>query len=155
VDVFAGPQAFDVERDSGDFVVGKGTGDAAYQLAVVLDDAAMEMTEVVRGDDLLPSTSRQILLYRALGIESRVPAFCHVPMVTGEDGKRLSKRHGDTRLASYREAGVAPERIVALLARWLGIEGASEARPGDLLRSFDLEKVPRGPIVFHAAVLAE
>jgi len=148
VDAFHGRQSFDVAAESGDFVVGKGTGDAAYQLAVVVDDAAMRMTELVRGDDLLPSTSRQLLLYRALGLEARIPAFCHVPLVVGPDGKRLAKRHGDTTLARYFKAGVAPERIVGLLASWLGIDGLHEAHPKDLIATFDLSRIPKGPLVF-------
>jgi glutamyl-tRNA synthetase len=120
----------------------------AYQMAVVVDDAAMGVSEVVRGDDLLASTARQILLYRALGLGDRIPAFCHVPLVTGDDGRRLAKRHGDTTIARYRREGVSAERIVGLLAGWLGIEGVREARPRDLLGRFDLGRVPRGAVVF-------
>jgi glutamyl-tRNA synthetase len=148
VDVFAGPQAHDVARASGDFVVAKGTGDPAYQLAVVVDDAAMGVSEVVRGDDLLPSTPRQLLLYRALDLEP--PAFLHVPLVVGADGRRLAKRHGDTTIAAYRRAGVAPTRIVGALARTLGIDVAGgEAEPRELVGRFDLGRVPKRPIVFE------
>src|SRR5436190_1671390 len=76
--------------------------------------AAMGVTEVVRGDDLVPSTPRQLLLYRALGLTA--PAFAHVPLVVGPDGRRLAKRHGDTRLAALRAAGVSAERLLGLLA---------------------------------------
>jgi glutamyl-tRNA synthetase len=148
-DRLAGDCVFDVAAETGDFVVGKGMGDPAYQLAVVVDDVAMGITEVVRGDDLLPSTARQLLLYRALGLEDRVPAFFHLPLVVGPDGRRLAKRHGDTTIAAYRRAGVRPEQIVGLLARWLGLEGAQEARAGDLVSSFDLDRLPREPIVFE------
>ncbi len=110
----AGEQRIDLKQLGGDFVVWKNTGTPAYQLAVVVDDAAMGITEVIRGDDLIPSTPRQFLLYRALGLTP--PAFAHIPLVVGEDGRRLAKRHGDTRLAALRDAGVKPEALVGLLA---------------------------------------
>lgn len=103
----------------GDFVVAKKTGEAAYQLAVVVDDAHQGISHVIRGDDLVPSTHLQLLLYEALGLE--VPAFAHLPLVRGEDGRRLAKRHGDTRIATYREAGVPPERVLGLLGAWSGL----------------------------------
>jgi glutamyl-tRNA synthetase len=149
-DLFAGDRTFDLAAEGGDFVVAKGArggGDPAYQLAVVVDDAAMEIGEVVRGDDLLPSTPRQLLLFEALGLER--PAFLHVPLVVGADGRRLAKRHGDSRLAAFRAAGVRPERIVGWLAATLGIEAPSEARPRDLVGRLDLEKVPRAPVVYR------
>ena len=77
---------------------------------MVVDDAEMGITEVIRGDDLFPSTPRQLLLYRALGLDAA--AFAHVPLVVGEDGRRLAKRHGDTRLVTLRAAGVKPEALV-------------------------------------------
>ncbi len=107
----------------GDFVVAKGDGTPAYQLAVVVDDAAMGISDVVRGDDLLDSTPRQILIYNALGFARQIPRDWHLPLVVGSDGRRLAKRHGDTRLAYYREQGVPSDRLLALLARWCGIEG--------------------------------
>jgi glutamyl-tRNA synthetase len=145
-DAFAGPQAFDVARSSGDFVVAKATG-PAYQLAVVVDDAAMGITHVIRGDDLLSSTSRQLLLYRKLGLEP--PRFAHLPLVVGEDGRRLAKRHGDTRLAYYREAGVPAARVLALLARWSGLPERPTA--GELVPHFAWGEIPRERVVFTAA----
>ena len=140
-DAFVGARAYDVAAAFGDFVIAKSSTGPAYQLAVVVDDAAMGVTQVLRGDDLLPSTPRQLLLYEALGLTP--PSFAHLPLVVGPDGKRLAKRHGDTRIATYRAAGVAPERLVALLARWsdLGPEDALAAH--DLIPRFDLAKVPR------------
>jgi glutamyl-tRNA synthetase len=91
----------------GDFVVRRADGVAAYQLAVVVDDAEMGITEVVRGEDLLPSTPRQILLYRSLGLAE--PVFGHVPLLVGTDGVRLSKRHLGTTLAELRAAGLGAE----------------------------------------------
>src|SRR5688572_16021097 len=152
-DAFAGRQSFDVSRQLGDFVIAKADGTAAYQLAVVVDDAAAGVTDVVRGDDLIDSTPRQILLYGALGMTDRAPHYCHLPLVVGPDGRRLAKRHGDTRLSYYRGREVPPGRVVALLARWCGIptDDASGLRPRDLVDSFRLESLPREPAVFGPA----
>jgi glutamyl-tRNA synthetase len=147
-DRFAGPQQIDLARLGGDFVVWKAAGTPAYQLAVVVDDAAMGVTEVIRGDDLIPSTPRQLLLYQALGITP--PTFAHVPMVVGEDGRRLAKRHGDTRLATLREAGVRPEALIGLLAWSCGWIQKPEARwPRELLPLFRLETIPHEPLVWR------
>jgi glutamyl-tRNA synthetase len=152
VDGFSGPHSFDVAKELGDFVVAKADGTPAYQLAVVVDDAAMNVTDVIRGDDLLDSTPRQILLYRALGMAEKVPNYYHLPLVVGTDGRRLAKRHGDTRLASYRDAGVSAGHVVALLARWCGFEDiGTEVHPRDLIDSFDLTMIPREPITFDAS----
>jgi glutamyl-tRNA synthetase len=152
IDRVKGNVSFDVARLLGDFVTAKSEGTASYQLAVVVDDAAMGVTDVVRADDLLDSTPRQILLYHALELTERIPAYCHLPLVVGPDGRRLAKRHGDTRLAAYRVANVAPARVLALMARWLGVEGAGDAiLLDDLLKRFKLENVPREPIAFTEA----
>lgn len=150
-DAFAGQKKFDVKRELGDFVISKADGTPAYQLAVVVDDAQMQVNEVVRGDDLLDSTPRQILLYRALGMADRIPRYAHLPLVIGEDGRRLAKRHGDTRIATYRNAGVPAQRVLAVLARWLGIEELpTPISAQSLLDSFRLDRVPRQPIIFTA-----
>ena len=126
---------------AGDFVVQKRDGDPAYQLAVVVDDAAQGVTEVLRADDLLPSTPRQLLLYEALGLSP--PRFAHVPLVVGGDGLRLAKRHGDTSLRHFRSRGVTTEQMVGYLARLAGLRNdASPCRPADLLVDFDLGRVP-------------
>ncbi|MFW6049792.1 MAG: tRNA glutamyl-Q(34) synthetase GluQRS [Myxococcota bacterium] len=135
----------------GDFVVRRSDGLFAYQLAVVVDDAAMGVTEVVRGDDLLTSTPRQIALYRALGRPE--PAWLHVPLVLGPDGKRLSKRHGAVSIAGYREAGWSAERVVGMLAASLGlVRRGAEADPAALLPSFDPERLPREPATLDPPV---
>jgi glutamyl/glutaminyl-tRNA synthetase len=111
-DGHCGPQSFVAGRDFGDFVVWRHDDLPSYQLACVVDDAAMQITEVVRGADLLVSTARQILLYRALGLA--VPAFCHCPLVTDERGERLAKRHASLNLRTLREQGRRPEDLRSL-----------------------------------------
>jgi glutamyl-tRNA synthetase len=104
-----GPQSFRAGMDFGDFVVWRSDDVPAYQLAVVVDDAAMQITEVVRGADLLLSTARQLLLYRALGWPP--PAFFHCPLLTDERGARLAKRHDALSLRALRQAGRQPEEL--------------------------------------------
>ena len=150
-DELRGPQRCDVARELGDFVIAKADGTPAYQLAVVVDDAAMRITHIVRGDDLIDSTPRQILLYRALGLTDRIPAYRHLPLVIGPDGRRLAKRHGDTRLSFYRNLGVPPNRVLALLARWSGITNKMEsATPPELLKEFNPEMLSQHPTIFRA-----
>jgi glutamyl-tRNA synthetase len=151
-DHFAGRRAFDVARELGDFVIAKADGTPAYQLAVVVDDAAMGVTDIVRGDDLIDSTPRQILLYEALGLADRIPNYCHLPLVVGTDGRRLAKRHGDTRLAYYRDLGVSAGRVLALLARWCGIEGVGDrVTSTELVGRFKLQSLSKSAITFTAA----
>lgn len=150
-DRFRGEVRIDPSMALGDFVILKADGTAAYQLAVVVDDAEAGVTDVVRGDDLIDSTPRQMLLYGAMGLEARVPAYCHVPLVVGKDGRRLAKRHGDTRLSYYRQRGVTAGRVLALLARWCGMEVGDEMSAGELVGRFDLLRMPREPIVFGEA----
>jgi glutamyl-tRNA synthetase len=148
VDGYRGPIAVDLRRLGGDFVVWKADGTPAYQLCVVVDDAAMGVTEVVRGDDLVPSTPRQVLLYQALGLP--VPEFIHVPLVVGPDGRRLAKRHGDTRLSALRRAGVRPEALVGLLAWSCGwLTRIEPVTPRQLLERFRLDAIPPEPFVLR------
>jgi glutamyl-tRNA synthetase len=112
VDGRLGRQVFVAGRAFGDFVVWRRDGIPAYELAVVVDDAAMGVTEVVRGADLLLSTARQILLYRALGLA--VPAFFHTPLVGDADGRRLAKRHQAASLESLRQSGLGPDEVLAM-----------------------------------------
>jgi glutamyl-tRNA synthetase len=114
---------------------------------VVVDDHAMGVTEVLRGDDLLPSAFRQLELYDFFGWTP--PRFAHVPLVVGSDGRRLAKRHGDTRLATLREAGVPPKMLLGLLAWSCGlIDHPTPIQPRELLTAFDLAKLPREAWVF-------
>jgi len=147
-DLLRGPQSFDPAVETGDFPIRKANGTAAYQLATVVDDAESGVDLVIRGDDLLPSTSRQILLQRALGLPT--PAYLHLPLVVGPDGRRLAKRHGDTRIATYRDAGVPAERVVGLLAWTAGLAGADEALPARaLLGRYAVGRLGTEPIVFE------
>jgi glutamyl-tRNA synthetase len=157
-DGFWGPTHVNLRTVGGDFVVwkvpaGKGDpGSPAYQLAVVVDDAAQQVTEVIRGDDLLSSTPRQLLLYRALSLTP--PRFVHVPLVVGPDGRRLAKRHGDTRLAHLRAHGVAPEDLLGLLAFSCGWQ--AQLRPtttAELLPRFTLATIPNQPFVLRPELL--
>jgi glutamyl-tRNA synthetase len=134
-------------RELGDFVIMKADGTAAYQLAVVIDDAETGVSDVVRGDDLVDSTPRQMLLYRALGFEQKIPRYWHLPLVVGPDGKRLAKRHGDTRILYYRGRGVSAGRILGMLARWSGIELEGEVSALDLVGRFDVGRMPRKAVV--------
>ena len=147
-DGFAGHYEMDVSAKLGDFPLARDENGGGYAVAVTVDDAAMGVTEVVRGDDLLPATPPQILLYRALGLTP--PAFFHVPLVVGPDGRRLAKRHGDTRIASFRAAGVKPEEIIGFLAFVSGITPSKKpVSLKNLTGLFDPARLPRGPLVFH------
>ncbi len=118
-DGIQGPIAQQLDRDVGDFVLKRGDGLFAYQLAVVVDDLAMDITHVVRGADLAPSTPRQIALARALGASA--PVYAHVPLVVGNDGARLEKRTPGGTVRQLRDAGVPAERLVGALAWGLGL----------------------------------
>jgi len=150
-DEFAGTRRFDLSREGGDFVVYKNVGQAAYQLAVVVDDAAAGVDAIVRGDDLLDSAARQDHLRRLLELSPR-PRYWHLPLVIGPDGRRLAKRHGDTRLARYRKEGATPQRVLGLLGFWCGLLPARrEATLDELLEGFDLALLPKEPVVFTPA----
>ncbi len=149
-DAAAGPVLINVARDVGDFVVWTKRREPSYQLAVTVDDARQGVTHVVRGDDLLPSAARQMLLYESLGL---VPpdVWVHVPLVVGPDGRRLAKRHGDTRLATYLKRGVRPERVIGLVAAMSGVgDGAAwaEMSAAEFAERFRLDRLPRGPVTF-------
>jgi glutamyl-tRNA synthetase len=144
-DVVAGAGAFDPFAEVGDFVVWTRRGAPSYQLAVVVDDARQEVTDVVRGADLLPSAARQAVLYRALDLAE--PRWWHLPLVIGPDGRRLAKRHGDTRLETYRAAGVPPTRIVGLLAAWCGVvDHPVPMSAADFRDGFEMDTLPKAPV---------
>lgn len=130
-DLVRSESSIDPSRRGGDFLVARSGGVFSYQLAVVVDDAAMGVTQVIRGDDLMDSTPRQLLLYRALGLEP--PRFGHVPLVVGPDGRRLAKREGSCRIETLRERGVDAETLVAELLGSLrfGVHVGESEREGD------------------------
>ena len=131
-------------RDCGGFLLRRSDGMFAYQLAVVVDDAAMGVTEVVRGADLLSSTPRQLLLYRLLGWQA--PAFYHVPLLLDSAGRRLSKRNADAGLDTLGERYTA-EEILGKLAFLAGFNPSGEPKSGRaLLQDFSWERVPRQDI---------
>jgi glutamyl-tRNA synthetase len=149
-DEFAGTHTFDLRTICGDFVIFKNDGTCAYQLAVVVDDAAAGVTAIVRGDDLLDSAARQIHLRRLLGLPENV-WYWHLPLVVGPDGRRLAKRHGDTRISHYRQLGATRERILGLLAYWSGLlESRRETDLAELLKRFDIARVPGKQVIFSA-----
>ena len=131
----------------GDFVVQRADGVFAYQLAVVVDDLAMGITHVVRGDDLLLSTPRQIAITRALG---HAPlSYAHVPLVIGEDGQRLAKRHGSIAIQALREMH-SPEHVVGKLAHSLGLQADdAPCSAASLIAHFSLARLSRTPFVWH------
>lgn len=140
--------ALDVHAAVGDFVVRRADGVASYQLAVVVDDAAQGVTDVLRGDDLLSSTPRQLQLYQALKLPP--PRFAHVPLLVDWEGKRLSKREGGLTVAALRAAGRTPEEVVGWLARWSGLGNGEPVKASELVSGFSLSRVTR-----EAAVVRE
>lgn len=143
--------AIDLAQHGGDFVVGRaapnGQHEVGYQIAVVVDDATDGVTEVLRGDDLLPSAARQELIATALGLPS--PRWIHVPLVVDANGERLAKRHAALGLATLRERGVSARDVLAWIASSCGLEGAPQP-PAELARAFDLARLPRTPVVAPA-----
>ena len=126
-----------------DLVLSRADGIASYNLAVVIDDAEQAVDQVVRGDDLLETTPRQVLLQGLLGLAT--PEYAHVPLVLGPDGARLSKRHGSVGLAEQLERGATADQVVGLLAWSLGLADPGESMSApQVLERFDLDALPRG-----------
>jgi len=146
-DVVHGPTRFQNE-DIEDFIILRSDGTPIYNLAVVCDDIAMRITHVLRGDDHLSNTPRQILLYRALDAE--VPTFGHLPMILGPDGKRLSKRHGATAVGEYSEQGILPEALVNFLALlgWSPGDDREIMGRAELTEAFSLDRILKKSSVF-------
>ncbi len=131
-----------------DLIIERGDGYPTYNFAVVIDDALMNITHVIRGDDHVNNTPRQILLYQALDFD--VPKFAHVPMILGSDKTRLSKRHGATSVMAYKEMGFLPEALVNYLVRLGWAHGDQEIfSTKDLIEFFDLDAVGKSPAVFN------
>jgi glutamyl-tRNA synthetase len=152
VDEIAGARAYDVQASVGDFLIAKRDHAPAYQLAVVVDDARQGVTEVVRGEDLLESSARQILLQRALGLAG--VRYCHAPLVLDESGRRLAKRHDDLSLAELRAGGTDPRAVVAWAARSAGMKCEPRLSAREALSQFSLAALPREPVVLSAETIA-
>ena len=144
-DLRCGPVVEDLARGGGDFILRRADGVHAYQLAVVVDDAEMAITHVVRGADLLSSAGRQIWLHQLLGYAP--PRFGHVPLLLGADGSRLSKRHAGLSVARLRAAGATPGAIIGALASLGGLIPRREPLlPRDLVGTLDLPRLPAADI---------
>jgi len=146
-DRFCGRQQFDVHNDLGDFPIWRREDEAAYHLAVVVDDHDQGVNRVVRGNDLLSSAARQIQLHQALDWE--LPSYAHVPLVLGKDGKRLAKRHGDTSLREFRRQGIGREQILGWLGESCGMPVAEHH--GDLDKMLELwnwQRLPSDPVTW-------
>jgi glutamyl-tRNA synthetase len=144
-DAVAGEFSQSVERSVGDFVIGTRDGGIAYQLAVVVDDAEQGVTQVLRGDDLLASTPRQIALQQAFGFPR--PSYAHVPLVVDSSGQRLAKRTRALELAELRRSGVEARTILGWVAESAGFSVGPRPAPSDIVAAFDLGRLPKGPSV--------
>lgn len=146
-DAVHGEVVFDA-KELDDFVIFRSDGTPTYNFATVVDDAAMGITHVIRGDDHLSNTPRQVMVYEALG--APVPTFAHISMILGSDGKKLSKRHGATSVEEYRDAGYLSDAFVNYLALlgW-SLDGETTVIPRDVLASqFSLERISKNPATF-------
>lgn len=146
-DIVRGKVEFDLSQLD-DFVIARSDGTPTYNLAVVVDDALMKITHVIRGDDHLSNTPKQILIYEALGYP--VPEFAHLSMILGPDKKPLSKRHGATAIFEFRNQGYLPETMVNYLALlgWSYDDKTTFFTPEDLIKKFELTRVSANPAVF-------
>ncbi len=142
-DLVRGLQCLNPSQHGGDFIVGRSSGEPAYQLAVVCDDHHMEVNEVIRGDDLVTSTPRQILLYEAMGWA--IPRFGHVGLALDEQGKRLAKRDQSIKIETLRHRGIRPSRLLGEIGRSLGMKSSGSLC--EMLDDFDLEAIPETPWV--------
>jgi glutamyl-tRNA synthetase len=151
-DVVHGETRFD-NASLEDFIILRTDGTPIYNMAVVSDDIDMRITHVIRGDDHLANTPKQILLYQALG--APVPRFAHLPMILGSDGRKLSKRHGATAVGDYAELGILPEALFNFLALlgWNPGDEREVMEPAELVEAFSLERIGKKSAVFDTEKL--
>ncbi|MFC1477068.1 glutamate--tRNA ligase [candidate division KSB1 bacterium] len=151
-DLVQGEKVFDSEVLS-DFVIQRNDGSSPYNFAAVVDDNAMEITHVIRGDDHVSNTARQVLLYQAFGY--RVPYFAHIPMILGQDGTRLSKRHGHTSVVEFQIAGYLPAALLNFLSllSWSSETGDEILSAERLIDEFDFSRMSRSPAKFDPVKL--
>jgi glutamyl-tRNA synthetase len=143
-DELRGEITFQVEED---FVIWTKSNMPSYQLAVVVDDHRQGVTDVVRGSDLLQSASWQEEIYETLGWQK--PRWWHLPLIVGQDGKRLAKRHGDSRISTYKTLGVPSERIIGLIAMWCGVtDKLLPLQLETIIHEFSLENMQHSNITF-------
>lgn len=155
VDLVRGEVAFEHEHVD-DFVILRADGSALYNLAVSYDDLSMEITHIIRGEDIFSSTPKQVMIMRALGAE-RLPSYGHAPLIVGKDRKPLGKRHGDTAVGQFRDKGYMPEVLVNYLATldWSVGDGSTEKfSREDLIAAFDPSGITRNPSAFDLDKLA-
>lgn len=150
-DLLHGAHRSDVSATVGDFPITSRDGQVAYQLAVVVDDARQGVTEVLRGEDLLDSTARQVLVHRALHLPP--PRFGHLGLVTDAQGRRLAKRADDLALDQLRSDGVDPRLLITWIANGIGLAGDEIGSAADWLPAFRLPERPEGSIRFDAPEL--
>lgn len=145
-DLHYGTQSLNLAREWGDFIVRRSDGIYAYQLAVVIDDALMGVTEVIRGSDLLTSSAPQLYIYKQLGFTP--PQFGHLPLLTATDGRRLAKRDLDLDMGTLRQTYKTPEAVTGKLAFMAGLtETAEPIKAAELIPLFDWQKIPKQNIV--------
>ncbi|HEY4696360.1 MAG TPA: glutamate--tRNA ligase, partial [Candidatus Hydromicrobium sp.] len=132
----------------GDFIIIKSDGTPSYNFAVVVDDGDMKITHVLRGEDHITNTARQILLFESLGLN--LPSFAHFSMILGRDGSKLSKRHGSTTISQFREEGYLAEALSNYLSilSWAPEEGQEIFRLGDILDKFKISDISKSPAIF-------
>jgi glutamyl-tRNA synthetase len=151
-DLLHGPIEFDLVQHGSlaeDLVIFKSDGSPTYNFAVVCDDAAMGITHVIRGDDHISNTPKQLPLYEALGFKK--PVFCHIPLILGEDRSRMSKRHGATSIREYRDAGYLPEAVVNYLTLlgWSPGNNDEILELKEIIKRFELKRVLKTGAVFN------
>jgi glutamyl-tRNA synthetase len=150
-DRFCGVHNFDLAADPGDFLIVRRDKVVAYQLSVVVDDAHQGVTEIVRGDDLLPSTPRQMAVARALGLAS--PDYYHLPLVVDASGNRLAKRTKASSLKTLREQSADPRCIVSWVATTCGLNVPPRVSARDVVPVFDMNRVPSSPVRIDAVTI--
>jgi glutamyl-tRNA synthetase len=151
-DAIHGVLSFDLATID-DFVVLKSDGFPVYHLAYIVDDEAMKISHVLRGDEWIPSVPRHVLIYRALGVD--IPVVAHLPRILGPDGAKLSKRHGATSVFEYRDQGYLPEALINFLALlgWSLDDRTEILSPEQLIEHFTLDRVVKNPAIFNVEKL--
>jgi len=148
-DLVKGAISIGADQLGGDFVIVRSNGMPVYNFVVVIDDALMKISHVIRGEDHISNTPKQILLYEALGF--KVPEFAHLPMILGEDRSKLSKRHGSTSVAEFKEKGYLPEAFTNFLSLlgWYPKDGKEILSREELIERFDIKDVNSSPAIFN------